>query len=113
MYPSVVRKNDNVCAFTPEERATMWAADNRRLLPSFHKNRTKLVTWAVSNLGPRNNRNQFYEALRQFVDVSYQLLKKDNRGFITNFHVATAAHQIMLRVDCTVRKVMLRVKLYR
>nr|CDS30042.2 glycoprotein 3 alpha L fucosyltransferase [Hymenolepis microstoma] len=69
IYPMFVRNVYPSLKFSTEHISQMLSANNTHLLPSYHKNRTKLIAWVVSNGHPSNNRIQFADALAQFVSV--------------------------------------------
>ncbi|VDD84459.1 unnamed protein product [Mesocestoides corti] len=69
MYPLFVRNTKPRLKFTDEEKSAMLAKNNTYLLPHYHKQRTKLIAWVVSNHSPRNNRKEYAEAIAKFVPV--------------------------------------------
>ncbi|VDO08582.1 unnamed protein product [Rodentolepis nana] len=69
IYPMFVRNTYPTLKFTKEHVSQMISENNTQLLPPYHKNRTKLVAWVVSNSHPSNNRIQYADALAQFVPI--------------------------------------------
>uniref|UniRef100_A0A5K3FXN6 Fucosyltransferase n=1 Tax=Mesocestoides corti TaxID=53468 RepID=A0A5K3FXN6_MESCO len=69
MYPHFVRNTKPKLKFTDEEKSAMLAKDNTYLLPHYHKQRTKLIAWVVSNHSPRNNRKEYAKAIAKFIPV--------------------------------------------
>ncbi|VDD79009.1 unnamed protein product [Mesocestoides corti] len=67
MYPHFVRNTKPRLKFTDEEKSAMLAKNNTYLLPHYHKQRTKLIAWVVSNHSPHNNRKKYAEAIAKFV----------------------------------------------
>ncbi|VDO00976.1 unnamed protein product [Rodentolepis nana] len=70
MYPMFIRNVNPHYSFTREEVDKMLTRNNTHLLPTNHCGRTKLVTWMVSNLNPKNDRKKFAELLQLFVPMS-------------------------------------------
>ncbi|VDO00251.1 unnamed protein product [Rodentolepis nana] len=60
------------CHITKKHVSQMLSENVTHLLPSYHKNRTKLVAWVVSNGRPTNNPNQYANALELFVPAIVQ-----------------------------------------
>uniref|UniRef100_A0A5K3F7Q6 Fucosyltransferase n=1 Tax=Mesocestoides corti TaxID=53468 RepID=A0A5K3F7Q6_MESCO len=69
MYPHFVRNTKPKLKFTDEEKAAMLAKDNTYLLPHYHRQKTKIIAWVVSNHSPRNNRNAYAKAIAKFIQV--------------------------------------------
>uniref|UniRef100_A0A0R3TZY8 Fucosyltransferase n=1 Tax=Rodentolepis nana TaxID=102285 RepID=A0A0R3TZY8_RODNA len=64
------------CHITKKHVSQMLSENVTHLLPSYHKNRTKLVAWVVSNGRPTNNPNQYANALELFVPAIVQSRSK-------------------------------------
>uniref|UniRef100_A0A5K3F9M4 Fucosyltransferase n=1 Tax=Mesocestoides corti TaxID=53468 RepID=A0A5K3F9M4_MESCO len=69
MYPHFVRNTKPKLKFTNDEKAAMLTRNKTYLLPYYHRQRTKLITWVVSNHRPQNNRNEYAKAIAKFIPV--------------------------------------------
>uniref|UniRef100_A0A5K3F022 Fucosyltransferase n=1 Tax=Mesocestoides corti TaxID=53468 RepID=A0A5K3F022_MESCO len=69
MYPMFFRNTKPKLKFTDEEKAAMLAKNKVYLLPSYHKERTKLIAWVVSNTQPKNIRAEFAAGISEFIIV--------------------------------------------
>ena len=69
-YPIFVRNKDPKFKFTAKEIGIIRARNYSYLLPSYHRLRTRMIAWVVSNMSPSNNRQAYASAIDEFIPVS-------------------------------------------
>ncbi|KAH9278310.1 Glycoprotein 3-alpha-L-fucosyltransferase A [Echinococcus granulosus] len=69
VYSVFVRNKNPKYRFTTEEAAFMLSKNYVHLLPPHHRQRRRLIAWAVSDHQPNNNRAEYASAIAKFIPV--------------------------------------------